>query len=851
MTCDGKVRYAVRYRLSAGVRIATRIKRQQQGSRRAASISISGKHQLMTHSFRLAFRALRRTPAFTIVATLALGIAIGANAAIFGLVDALWLRPLGVSEAGRIVRIFSTTEANALGAFSYPELQGIRETTRSLDEVAARGRRGATMTDADGSPELLLVNVVTTNFFSTLGVTASHGRLFTPADDAELEAQPAIVLGYAFWQRRFGGDPSVVGRTVRIGRGDSIAVTVRGVLPETFRDLDAAADRDLWMPPQTWLRLSDRREFEDRGQRWFELIGRLRQGVSATSAGAEVAGIAAAMAREFPGANAGRSARVISDFDYRLESAGVNAFALLGLVLLVVLITCVNVANLLLARSAARAKELAVKAAIGAGRGRLVRELLIESLLLGAAGALAGITVGAWLIRLLPLLMIPPPGFRSSLVFHADTRVLLFTAIVTLITTLLFGVAPSWMAARVDLARVMRSDPSSRRPRTFLPDALVTTQVAISVVLLCAAAVLAVSFLDTRRADLGITRNPLLTAWVTLADPPRAVTQNAVRQLEQIGGVSRVAVAIRAPLSLSGGGRAQRVAVPGASMDRAAEVPDVKFNAVSANYFAIMGTRVIRGRGFSEADERPGEPVIVVSDRFARALFPGKDALDAIVRLGPDGAPHRIVGIVQDAVINDIGEPGEPYFYLPYWRAEYGEATYIVESSSGEVTSIAAAVRDTLKHLDPRLEPRRLIAMSDYITYSASVYRATAALAASLGFIGLLLTTLGVYGVVAYRTAQRTREFGVRLALGAARSQILRLVVREGARVAAAGLAIGIPAALVTTRLLSSLLFGTGPWNAPAFAAAAAIVFGAVCSAAYVPARRATRVSPSTALREG
>jgi len=448
--------------------------------------------------------------------------------------------------------------------------------------------------------------------------------------------------------------------------------------------------------------------------------------------------------------------------------------------------------------------------------------------------------------------MIPPPGFRSSLAFQADTRVLLFTAVVTLITTLLFGVAPSWTAARVDLAQVMRSDPSSRRARSFVADALVTAQVAISVVLLCAAAVLAVSFTNTRRSDLGITRRPLLTAWVTLGDLPASATENGVHQLERIPGVSRVAVAIRAPLSLSGGGMAQPVMISDASRDRATGLPEIKFNAVSANYFDVMGTRVIRGRGFVDADERPGEPVMIVSERFAQQLFPGKDALDVIVRLGgPTGPAHRIVGIVQDAVINEIGEPAEPYFYLPYWRTGYGETTYVIEAASADVSSLSSAVRETLKRLDSRLEPRRMIAMSDYITYSASVYRATASLAAALGFVGLLLTTLGVYGVVAYRTAQRTREFGVRLALGAARGQVLRLVVREGARVAAAGLAIGIPLALIVTRLLSSLLFGTGPWNVPAFAAAAAIVFIAVCAASSVPARRATRVSPSTALREG
>lgn len=807
----------------------------------------------MWGDLRYALRSLRRTPTFTIAVILALALAIGANAAIFSLVDGLWFRPPGVRDSGTIVRVFSTTPTSSYGTWSFPEYATLRDSSSSFDGVIARGRRGTVKVGADGQSQLLLVNVVSVNFFTTLGLAAGQGRLFAPGDEAALERQPGVVLGHAFWEREFGADPNVIGTTLRLGAGARVSATVLGVLPATFRDLEADADRDLWMPPQTWTALTDPTEFVHQDDRWFDVIARRRSGVAVSAANAEVVALAATMARADPATNQGRGGRAISDLDYRLEAGGVNALALLALVLLVVLITCVNVANLLIARAASRVREFAMRVALGARRRELARQLMIESALLGLSGAAAGVVVAMWLIRILPAILVQPPGFHSPLLFETDGRVLGFTLIVTVVTSVLFGLAPSLLAARTDVVTLVKVEAISTSPSrgsVRLGSALVVGQVAVSLVLLSAAAVLTRSFLETERAHLGFARKPLLTAWATSGALPAAASVAAVARLEALPTVRHVAVAIRAPLSLSGGGLAQPLVPSGMPEPPAPGFPQIKFNAVSANYFETMGTRVIAGRDFSPPDEATGDPVIVVNERFAGRFYPGQATVGQLVRVGgPAGALHRIVGVVEDTVINRIGEAPEPYFYLPYWRGRYGEITFLIDASQ-DPAELSTVVRSSLRQSDPRLEPRAMATLSQYIAYSASAYQATAALAGALGTVGLILTGLGVYGVVASRAARRTKEIGIRVALGAARGQVVVMVVTEGARLGLLGLVIGIPAALVTTRVMRSLLFDVDPWDPSALVAAIAMLCLAIAVATLLPASRAVRISPASSLRQ-
>jgi putative ABC transport system permease protein len=801
----------------------------------------------MWRDMRNAVRALGHAPSFTISAVLALALAVGANGAIFGLVDALWLRPPGIRDPATLVRVFATTSTDSEGAWSWREFEDIAAKVDAFEQVAVRGRRGAVLTADDGSHELLLVNVVSANFFEMAGIRPLLGRLYQPADASHAVGESGVVLGHGFWMSRFGGDPSIIGRRLTLGRRVGQSVPVLGVLPPDFRELDASADRDLWLSPQLWEQLSGgRSEFERRDSRWFDVFARRRAGVDVEQAQAQMAGLAAAFGREYPEAAAGRGARVVSDLDFRLERAGVAATAMLGLVLLVVLITCVNVANLLLARAAARAKELAVRVALGASRWRLVRQLTVESVVLGILGAFGGLIVASWFIRLLPALMTTPPGMRPFVVFQTDARVLVFTVSVTLVTTVLFGLAPALIAARADAITVIKASTGAARQRNVMRRALVGGQVAISLVMLCLAAALAQSYREVQRGDLGFARRPLLTLWATAeAGPVRS--GEAVRQLGALPGVEGVAVALRAPLSLSGGGFARSVQIDGYAPPAGEAAARVKFNAVSANYFDVFGTRIVRGRAFSRDEEQRGEATVVVNEQFVREFLATRDPLGLVIRI--DGEPHRILGVAQDGVVNAIGEDPQAYMYLPFARGGYAETTFVLATGGSDPALLATTARDVLRRIHTELEPRRIVTMTQYVEYASSLHRTTAALALMLGVTGLMLTTLGVYGVVAYRTSARMKELGIRMALGAMRGQVIRLVLRDGLTLAAAGVVAGAPLALMATRLTASMLVGITPWHPVALAAATAVLVLAVLGATLVPARRAMRVEPAAALR--
>ena len=808
----------------------------------------------MLRDLRFAARTLRNNLAFTFAVAVGLGLALGSTGAIFSLVDGLWLRPLAVPDAGRLAWVFQTSPTESTGVWSFPDYEHLRGRLSSFSGLAARGRRGVTITEPSGRTELLLVNAVTTNFFSTLGVAPLHGRLFGPGDEGWLAGTPAVVLGHAFWQRRFGGDRGVVGRTIDLGRSDGrVPATIVGVLPASFRELTPDADRDVWVPLETWSRLAGAAELTQRDFRWLDVIGRLGDGLRADAASAEAASAAAALAVSFPATHATRSARVVSERSFRLEIAGANAAGLLALVLLVVVITGVNVANLMLSRTADRAREIAVRLAIGADRGHIIRHLWAESVLLGTVGGALSLLVAMWLVRVLPWLLVPPPGFQPSTIFAVDARVVIFTVAVTAVTTLLFSVAPIAAAARTSVASLLKTGRLTLRSGSGarLGRGLVIAQVAVSMVLVSSAAVLGRSFIATRTAELGFGRRPVLTAWIP-APVERSRGRLAVERLRAVPGVADVAVAIRAPLSLSGGGMARSVAAP-AGLHQSAPFglkSDVKFNAVTSNYFSVMGTRLLEGRTFDE-EEAAGAPGAMVNAQFARAFFPGRSAVGQLIRVnGRAAADLRIVGVVENSAIVSIGEAPEPYLYVPFWSAEYGELTFLVAAHDEIPGDLGGLVNSTLSSIDPALEPRRTISMAQYIQFSASTYQATAALALALAAIGLLMTAFGVYGVMAYRTSRRAKEIGIRMALGAARGQVLRMVLREGARVGALGMAVGIPAALAATTLLRSMLFGVEPWDGPAFVAGSVALSAAVGLATLLPALRAARLTPSRALRE-
>jgi putative ABC transport system permease protein len=795
----------------------------------------------MFRDFRFALRVLASRPVFALVAALSIGLGIGANSAIFGLVDALWFRPLAVPHSDEIVRVFSVTDQDREAAFSYPEYLDLKN-AGTLREVVAIGGRGATLLEGQ-SRELHTLNLVTSNFFTALDVKPAFGRVFTPHDEVNSDSPPAVVLGNSFWERHYGADPNIVGKQIRIQRTNEVLFTVIGVLPKSFRGLATGDDRDLWFSKQEWARLGNVRELEQRGSRWFHILGRLAPAATEKSSNAEIATIASRMADAWPETNRGRRAVVIPDLRYRLQQAGTNGLALLAIVLLVVLISSVNVANLLLSRAGARGKEMAIRLALGASRGRLIRQLMTENFLLGIVGLAAGLAIGSLLISILPALIVQPPGLYRAIDFQFDSRVLVFSLIVSIATIVFFGLAPAWMSARPDLVPALKGEfgrgLSGRR--WPLRNWLVVAEVALSMTLLASAGVLVRSFANTRSGDLGFGRKQLLLVWLASDHAKPALYQDVMAHYAALPGVRSVAAAVRAPLSLSSNGMFQRVTF----QDR--KEFEIKYNSVTRNFLNTMGTPIVRGRNFEERDEIAGANSVVVNERMAERFWAGEEAIGKALTVG--GKPHRVIGVARNAPINEVGETAEPYLYLAYWPNFESEVTFLIETQ-GDAIALAQAARRELKSVDARLDPLTITTENDLIRFSAQRYQVTAELVAALGALGLLLTAVGLYGVVSYGVSQRTRELGIRMALGADRNDTLWLVLREVAMLGLIGIAIGLPLALTATRAFSTLLFGVSPWDAPAFVTALIVLAFVLLAAGWLPARRATSIQPSSALRQ-
>jgi len=756
-------------------------------------------------------------------------------------VDALWFRPLDVPDASRIVRVFGVTDQDREATLSYPEYLDLKQAS-ALTDLVAIGGRGLTLVDGD-SRHLLTLNLVSSNFFTALGIKSALGRSFTPEDRDDL----LVVLGDSLWRRQFGADPAIVGKQIRVQRAHDMMVTVIGVLPKTFRGIETGGDRDLWFPIQSWAQLGDVRELETRNNRWFRVIGRA---ANTKAANAQLQTIAQRMVETSPATNRGRRLSVVPDLQHRLDQAGTNGLALLAIVLLVVTISSVNVANLLLSRAGYRGKEMAVRVALGASRARLVRQLMAENTLLGFAGLLLGLGIGAALTSILPAMLVQPPGLHFQLDFNFDQRVLVFSLAVSFATIALFGLAPAWRSTRPDVIPVLKGETAATGAGRWWPlrNWLAVAQVAISMTLLASAAVLVESFAKTRTADIGFARNQLLLVWLSAPNAKPELYRQVIATFEGLPGVRNVAAAVRAPLSLSSNGIFQRVTFPGRTEFANTPPFEIKYNAVTSNFLGTMGTPLVRGRGFEKTDENPGATAVLINERMAQRFWPGENPIGKTIAAG--GKPRTVVGVVKNAPINEVGEPAEPYLYLPYWANFEGEVTFLIETQ-GDAAALAQAARRALKSVDTRLDPLTITTENDLIRFSAQKFQITAELVGVLGLLGLILMAVGSYGVISYGVSQRTRELGIRMALGADRGDTLLLVLREVAAIGGIGIAVGLPLALTATRGFSSLLFAVSPWDAPAFLGAAVVLAVVLLAAGLLPARRATGIEPSSALRAG
>jgi putative ABC transport system permease protein len=819
-----------------------------------------------TNDLRFALRQLRKARGFTFTAVFTLALGIGASSAIFCLMDGLWLHPMPVPHSDRLVRIFATTPQDQHGLFSYPEYQTFTARATafqgSSSGLVAMGGRGTLMPNPDGTSVLLLNNVVSDNFFTVLGVHPLVGRLFSPADAQQLHTRPALVLGYLCWQRYFAGDPHIVGRQIalRHGKGEIIHFDILGVLPRQFRNVDPNSDRDIWIPAEAWAALNGDSELTTKDFRWFQILGRLAPSSTVAQANQQVAAVAGALAAADAAGNHRQGARALSDLNYRLQYAGTTGLLLFAVVAGVVLLCTVNVAHLLLARAFTRGPEVALRISLGATRWVVARQLLVENLLLCALGWIGGLGAAAGIAVVLPRLLVGAPDMLVShdvpLHFQLDWRVFCIAGLLALATMLLLALVPLLQVARPQLVPALRSASSQRTSgRTPVVRRIaVWLQIGVSFALLVSTGALVQSFLNTRTQSIGITRDQVLVLFTQ--DPDPAMRDDILAKFRALPGVQHAAYAIRSPLMPSEGGMAAQVLLP--NHPELHDPVEIKYNAVSPDYLSLIGTRILRGRGFAPADNLNGPAAIIVSQAMAQKYWPSQDPIGKTVRLPGfnNGAPGstsadleaRIIGVAENAPINDVGEISEPYMYIPFRFSQEGEVTFVVQTSRNAM-SMAQEAREVLIHTNPLLDPMFDTSLPELIRSSTGSYQMMAELVTALGVIGLFLTIIGLYGFLAFTVAQRRREIGIRMALGASRQGTALLVLRDTAKIALIGFAIGLLLAAVATRLETSMLFGVHALNPVSLVAACALLIAASLGAAWLPARRAASVEPMQALR--
>jgi predicted permease len=796
---------------------------------------------------RYAARTLARRPGFTAVVIVVLALGIGANAAVFSVVDAVLLRPLPFPEPERLVEVhLATTEGDPRGPVSEVDFEDWRESGHVFQDIALVNTisRGLTLTGG-AEPEQLPTAYVHPAFFGTLGVPPALGRAFR-LDENESGRNRVAVLSHRLWLRDFGGDASIAGRTVTL---DGQSFTVAGVMPASFRFPDATID--VWAPESL---IDAARAPRRRDNRFQRVIARLDRGVTLESAHAEMGTIAARLAAEYPNTNAGRVRVTLVPLRDALVGESVRSaiLILLGAVVFVLLIACANVGNLLFERAVARRHEIAVRLALGAGRARIVRQMLAESAVLAGAGGALGLLAGAWSIEvLLGLARHVLPAQNDVVV---DGRVLGFTFLVSLPAALVFGAVPAIGLLRTAPQLMLREDsrnatagPGSRRLRAVL----VVAETALALVLVVSAILMVKSFARLRRVDPGFDAGGVLAVSMnasTTRYPGRpqflAYYRAILDRVRQIPGVE--AAGSTRNLPLLGAAEQWAVTVDDHPAVPVGTEPVVPVHQISPGYFSAMRIPLLQGRDFM-ADDRESTPgVAIVSQSFARRFWPAQGAVGRILRSGDQ--QFSVVGVCGDVRQTRLDAEGERAIYLPQEQSPRRGFTLILRAR-GDPLALAPAVRAEIRAIDPEHPILRVAAMKEVLGESVSQPRLLSALLAVFGGLALCLAMVGVYGVISYDVALRTREFGVRMALGARPRNVLAIVLREGAGLALAGVAIGTVAALALTQLLSAHLYRVGASDATTFVAVALLMLGTGLVAAYLPALRATRVDPLAALR--
>jgi predicted permease len=801
-----------------------------------------------------AARSLRANPGLVLLATLSLALGIGANATVFSWARAVLLEPFSaVPGQDRLVKVMQTDRNEEFVSFSYPDYRDLRDRATTLAGLAVV-RNAAVTLGTDGRSERVWAQLVSGNFFEVLGVGAQAGRTLTPADDRSPNAHPVAVLSHALWQRRFGGDPGVVGRTVLL---NTRAYTVLGVTPPRFRGAGTGVAYDAWVP----IMMQEQFEpggsrLEARGNRWLEAYARLAPGKSREEAEAELTVLSARIAEENERESLGRRVAL-----FPLWRAPRSGAQILGPVILLLaaisaivrLLACANLASLLLARGVGRRREIAIRLSLGASRGQVVRQLLAESLLLSLVGGVSGVLVASASVDLLEA-WVPATGFPVALGARLDGSVVAFAAGVALLTTLAFGLAPALHSVRAETGGALRDESAGvvgGRGRNRLRSGLVVAQVALSVLLLVAAGLFLRTLQRLQSADLGFEPRGVLVASMELFtsgyDRERGLAfyRNLLEEARALPGVEAASLVRRAPLGF-GGTSSTSFVVEGYEVPKDQDAW-AYFNNVGPGYFGLMKTALLKGRDLTEEDREDAPAVAVVNETMAARYWPGKDAVGGRFRLGERWI--SVVGVARSTSYRELGEKPAPWFFLPLHQGYRPDMTLLVRTG-GDAAALARPVGELVRRLDPAIAPYGVTTLSEFIGAADFRQRVGSQLLGLFGSLGLVLACVGLYGVLSFSVARRTREIGIRMALGGARRDIFRLVLRQGASLVVVGLAVGLAAAGAVSRLLRSLLLDLSPWDPLAFAGVVVVLLGSAFVACAVPARRATRVDPVTALRQ-
>ena len=811
----------------------------------------------MLKDVRYAVRGLLKRPGFVAVAVITLALGIGANTAIFTLVNMVLLKSLPVDQPQQIVSVALRGKGDAMSAFSFPNYRDFRDRNDVLSGLLVY-RFVPLSLSRSGANERIWGFEVSGNYFDVLGVKAIKGRTFNQDEDKTPLANPIGVLSYDSWQKRFGGDPNIVGKDVLL---NDHQFKVIGVAPAGFKGTELIYTPEIWLPSSMMKWVEPGADWiENRNTRNFFANGRLKPGVSPRQAEASLNLLAQQLAKEYPDTNEGQSVKVFPPGFILpdLRGAVVNfTWVLMGAVALVLIVTCTNLAGLMLARATDRRREIAIRLAMGANRIRLIRQLLTESLLLSIVGGVAGVMLAFWIVDVL-LAFKPPIDFPLSMDITIDWHVLLFSLCVSLIAGAIFGLAPALQATRPGLSQTLReTSAQGGAARTRLRSVLVVAQIAISLVVLIAAGLVVRTLQQLQTMNPGFdSQNALMMAFdLNLQGYDEQRGQQFYRQLTErvqaLPGVKSATISSYIPLTLNYNSR--DIFIEGQPAERGENVPTSMNASAGPRYFETMRTPLLQGREFTDQDQPKSEPVAVVNEAFVKRLMPNvsssAEAVGKRFAFGSARGPYmRIVGVVQTGKYFNIAEDPRPFVWTPMSQ-DYQSNGILTVRTDGNADALLGAVRKQVQTIDPNLPLYDVKTLTEHMRFALFPPRIAATVLGVFGLVALLLSAIGIYGITSYTVAQRTHELGIRLALGAQRSDVLKLVLRHGFKLTMIGAALGLGGAYLATRAITSVLYGVSATDRFTFVFVSSLLIGVALVASYVPSRRATKVDPLIALR--